>query len=545
MATDAPAVRPQFLSRPESLMLSALVAAAITLVAAAVIGGRHAESSTSGLAPSSGNAQTAPSNVPGASGLSNSPLTGPHATAGAVIANGGGPGSSASVPGGLTKSGERRSVVGATRQGIFKDYFLVGIHGPLTLDGAPLNLAKAPVIGIKGYVTYLNRHGGINGLKIRIRLVDDRYTTDGGRSAGDTLAKEMKPFFIEGTLGIDQINLVRAAALAANIPYMAGGGPQVELANKGMYETISNYDQAVGFLEGFICKYGKSYTGDSEVRLGTSTLNSALILPVEKRFVSYLESHHCVHSPVDSKARGTIQKPTDQSTYQPELLNFRNSYDGKGVNLIVPLQDPVSTSRMVAENKAYQNPATYHPKWTFANFAHDGDTELALMQGEWTGVRGISEACYYYPPQGGVDAYNASLCAKMGEAHREFDSLGHVDYDQNTDTSNGSSASYDYNESNSDGSGWVGDGSGAASGYQVVYFWAGAMKAIGTDPTRERFTAALASYDSYSNLITGPITFLNSPNIMVGNKEFVLLEGQSNLKYRQVKEITPGLVDHF
>jgi ABC-type branched-subunit amino acid transport system substrate-binding protein len=447
----------------------------------------------------------------------------------------------------VTKSGERRSIVGATRQGVFKDYFQVGIHGPLTLNGAPLNLAKAPVIGIKGYVTYINRHGGINGLKVRIRLVDDKYTTDGGRSAADTLAKEMKPFFIEGTLGIDQINLVRAAARAANIPYMAGGGPEPEFKGLGMYQTISNYDQAVGFLEQFICKYGKGYTGDSEVRLGTSTLNSANILPVEKRFVAYLESHNCVHSPVDSKARGTIQKPTDQSTYQPELLNFRNSYGGKGVNLIVPLQDPVSTSRMTAENKAYHNPATYHPRWTFANFAHDGDTELALMQGEWTGTRGISEACYYYPPQGGVDAYNPSLCAKMGEAHRQFISLGHVQFDANTDTNNGSNGSYEYNESNNDGnqSGWTGDGSGAASGYQIVYFWYGAMKSIGTDPTREKFLAALNAYNGYSDLITGPLTFAGSPNVMIGNKKFVLLEGQSNLKYRQVKEITPGLVDHF
>ena len=71
------------------------------------------------------------------------------------------------------------------------------------------------------------------------------------------------------------------------------------------------------------------------------------------------------------------------------------------------------------------------------------------------------------------------------------------------------------------------------------------MKAIGADPTREKFVAALNAYDNYSNLVTGPITFKGSPNTMIGSTKFVLLEGKSNLKYRQVTEITPGLVDHF
>ena len=87
--------------------------------------------------------------------------------------------------------------------------------------------------------------------------------------------------------------------------------------------------------------------------------------------------------------------------------------------------------------------------------------------------------------------------------------------------------------------------SGGASGYQLVYFWHGAMKSIGTDPTREKLTAALNNYNVYSNLVTGPITFKGSPNRMIGAKKFVLLEGQDNLKYRQVTEVTPGLVDHF
>ena len=82
-------------------------------------------------------------------------------------------------------------------------------------------------------------------------------------------------------------------------------------------------------------------------------------------------------------------------------------------------------------------------------------------------------------------------------------------------------------------------------GVQFFSTGGGALKAIGTDPTREKFTAALNAYDSYSNLITGPISLKGSPNRMIGSTKFVLLEGMANLKYRQVTEITPGLVDHF
>lgn len=71
------------------------------------------------------------------------------------------------------------------------------------------------------------------------------------------------------------------------------------------------------------------------------------------------------------------------------------------------------------------------------------------------------------------------------------------------------------------------------------------MKSIGTDPTREKFVAALNAFSNYSNLITGPITFSGTTNPMLGANKFVLLEGKSNLKYRQVTEITPGLVGHF
>jgi hypothetical protein len=289
---------------------------------------------------------------------------------------------------------------------------------------------------------------------------------------------------------------------------------------------------------GFICKYGPKYVGGtkaSDIRIGTTTLNSDYILPVEKRFIEKLAARNCVREPVDSRARGTINKPTEQSTYGGQMIDLRASYANQGANLVVPLQDPVSTSRQVLEWRS----SGYTPKWTIANFAHDSDTALTLFQGAWTGMRVMSGGCYYHP-QGGGDPYNEAKCAKVGEAHNQWVKLGPVTYDANAGGCAGGKCEYDYNDES-----WTTDGSGGAAGYQLVYFWHGALKAIGTDPTREKFVSALNLYDNYSNLVTGPITFKGSSNPMIGATKFTLLEGQSNLKYRQVTEITPGLVDHF
>jgi len=539
MANNVAALPRRLFARPEGLMLAALGAAAITLVAAAVIGGRQAEGATtptSVLGEQIGKTETTDYGD-----LIEGPAVDPKETGGPAATTGsGGTGDAAGAgPAAAGPAAERQSVQGATRVGVFADHFEIGVHAPITFDGAPLNLAEDPITGLKGYITYVNRNGGVNGLKARLFIEDDRYTTAGGRQVADKLTKEIKPFIIEGTLGIDQIHKVATASKATGTPYMAGGGPEPEFQEiTDMYQIISNYDQYADMVVEFICKYGAKYVGGSkpsDIRLGTTTLNSDFILPVEKRFVQKLSDRNCVREPVDSRARGTINKPTEQSSYGGQMIDLRASYDNQGANLVVPLQDPVSTSRQVLEWRS----SGYTPKWTIANFAHDSDTALTLFQGAWTGMRVMSGACYYHP-QGGGKPYDANLCAKMGEAKNQWVKLGPVTYDQNAGGCAGGKCEYDYNEAS-----WTTDGSGGATGYQLVYFWHGALNAIGTDPTREKFLSALNQYDNYSNLITGPITFKGSSNPMVGSTKFVLLEGQSNLKYRQVTEITPGLVDHF
>jgi hypothetical protein len=127
-------------------------------------------------------------------------------------------------------------------------------------------------------------------------------------------------------------------------------------------------------------------------------------------------------------------------------------------------------------------------------------------------VRGLSSACYYQAPE--VDGDN---CGQMKVAREQWVAAnGQSDWDEN--------------------------GSGGASGYQIVSFLKGAMQNAGADLTRERFRDALAAYDHYSDLVTGPITFAGSSNTMHGVDKMTVLEAQTDHKY---KMISPGFVDGF
>jgi ABC-type branched-subunit amino acid transport system substrate-binding protein len=530
-------IRKTFDTNPNVWLVAALSAATVVLVSAAIIGARKAESGappTGGAKSIANGYNTAPSEsvVPGETAPVQAGDTGVTTPGGPTGGKG-----TAKAPAAAVKPPPGQQAVsapGATRIGIFSDYFKFFIHGPVTVGGAPLNLAEDPVTGFKGYITYVNRQGGVNGRKIRMKLADDQYTTDGGSDAAKTMVQD-QPFFAAGSLGIDQIAIAAKAARDNKIPYFAGGGPEPEAKNWQMYQSYINYDEDARIVAAFICKYGTAYVPGGEVRVGVSTLNSEWIRPVTERFVSQYLPQACGIQ-VDRAALVYIEKPTTQTNYTQQILQLRQSYAGKSANLIIPFQDPLTTSREVAEMSAQNYPPH---KWNIMNFAHDSDTALTLMGKKWsgTGTQIMSPSCYYIAPT----ADDPSKCAAMGEAHRQWASLGQVTYDENVGGSYGSSSgSYNYTEDS-----WKTDGSGGSSGYQGVHFWLKSMRDIGIDPTREKFLSSLALYDRYTDLITGPITFRATSNTMKGATLFVLLEGGADDKWKQRVDITPGLVDHF
>lgn len=383
------------------------------------------------------------------------------------------------------------------RTGVTDSIIKVGVHAPITFSGVPLNLAEDPIKGLQAYVKFLNDNGGINGRKIQLQLADDRFDTPGAQAAANALINDGKNFVVSGTLGIDQVAVVAAEAARRGVPYTAAGGAE-NVPIPGMYQLATSYTTHVEKLAEFIA-VDPNLRGK---RVGILVSDSQYIKPVAEAFKRALEAKGQAVSTIVAN-----QKPAQNPNYDSYIAQFIQAR----TEVLVPLTDPLTTQQIV-QRCAGGVRCTW--TYSFSNFAHDSDTALALMTPTWSTqrVRGLSGACYYQAPE-----VNGPNCAAMRTARDQYVAVnGQRDWDEN--------------------------GSGAASGYQIVAFLKGALAQPGADLTRERFRGALAAYNNYSDLITGPITFAGSRNTMRGATRMTVLEAQTNNRFRM---ITPGFVDGF
>lgn len=383
------------------------------------------------------------------------------------------------------------------RTGVTDAEIHIGVHAPITFSGVPLNLAEDPIKGLEAYIQYLNENGGINGRRLVMHLADDRFDTPGAQAAADELVNDGRNFMVSGTLGIDQVAIVAAEAARRGVPYTASGGAE-EVPIPGMYSLGTSYTTHALELAEFIAA-DENLRGK---RVGILVSDSQYIRPVAETFRRRLEELGQTVSTIVAN-----QKPAQNPDYNGYILQFRSS----NTEIVVPLTDPLTTQQIVQRCAAG---AACGWTYTFSNFAHESDTALALMAPTWNNqrVRGLAGACYYQAPE--VDGDN---CARMSTARDQYIAInGQDDWNQN--------------------------GSGAATGYQIVGFLRGALSSPGADLTRERFRAALAAYDGYSDLISSPITFRGSQNTMHGSERMTVLEAQPNVRYRM---ITPGFVDGY
>lgn len=508
MASPLEALR-KMQERPSLPMVIGLGGATTLLFLAAVIGAlavggdkTDQQVATAGTTETTSDLDIGSADVSDVADTGDDPSLGPTGTikAGSAVPKG------KTTPGSSGSSSARATVPDAPgdRTGISEKSFKWAIHAPVTFDGAPLNLAEDPIEGIKWYVQYLNSVGGVNGRKIEYSVFDDRYTVEGGKQAANAAVNDYKPFFVSGTLGVDQVAQVAAEAKKRKVPYIAGGGSENLFKDIGLFQSLASYDMHLELLAEFLAVESKKPESIyyNRKKIGVSALDSPYISPsVEVSFKRALEKNGLSLVKVVK-----VQKPTQQTTYATQIQGLKDA----GVEIFVPAQDPITTGRMVAE--CVQQRCAW--KYSTSNFAHESDTALQLMGGQWVGVRSLAPACYYINANEG----DVSKCGQLKAAHEQW---------VKTDP---------------DGqSGWEKDGQSGIAGYQFVHIWLKAMKDAGTDPTREKFRAALLTYVSYNDLVTAPITYKNSSNLAQGYKKVVILEAGAD----KWKQISPGFVDSF
>ncbi|HVM08323.1 MAG TPA: ABC transporter substrate-binding protein [Acidimicrobiales bacterium] len=393
---------------------------------------------------------------------------------------------------------------GADRTGVTQGSIRWALHAPVTFDGAPLNLAEDPIEGVGIYIRFLNeRMGGVNGRKIEYQVFDDRYTVSGAAQAANAI-NGYNPFFVSGTLGVDQVAVIAAEARKRGIPYMAAGGSESRFRDICMFQIAASYDTHLEKLADFLAveikRAGSPYQGKTKV--GVTALDSPYITPSVEAFQRRLASKGMQLVKVV-----TIQKPTEQTSYAAQIQQLKDS----GAQIVVPAQDPISTSRMVQECVTQR----CGWNWSFSNFAHESDTALSLMGGNWNGARGLAGGCYYLPGPN-HNPYDPSKCGALNQAHDQWVAINGEDD-------------------------WVKDGQGGASGYQIVHFWLKAMKDAGPDLTRQRLFAGMLAYDNYNDLVSSPISYRDKNNLAHGAEGMVVYQAGVD-KYQQ---LTPGFVDGF
>jgi ABC-type branched-subunit amino acid transport system substrate-binding protein len=417
------------------------------------------------------------------------------------------------------------STAGATRVGVSNTTVKWGLHAPKTLQGVPWGLADDALKGVRIYLNQVNQQK-INGRTVTEYFADDRYDTGGGAAAGDKLMTDDQVFFAQGTLGVDQVAQVAKKARASKptpTPYIAAGGSEAKFKDIGMYQYAGSYDTHLVALAKFLdqefekpacargdanCPLSKSPYGaldgdkNGKMKVGVSALNSEYIVPaVDSLKAAIASSKHLELGPVV-----TVEKPEGgaQTSYANQVLQLSKA------DVVIPAQDPLSTSGEVRDCTAQA--ATCHVRWTFSNFAHDGDVDLALMAGQWTGVRGLSSGCYYLEHH----SARAPKCAKLTQAHDLW--VGGTD----PAVDNGGGDRGDGSKQSE--ATWNSNGQSGVAGYQVVHIWLGALKQAGPDLTREKFVAALNAYSGYDDLVTVPITFAGSPNKAHGIDGFAVYQ---------------------
>jgi ABC-type branched-subunit amino acid transport system substrate-binding protein len=374
----------------------------------------------------------------------------------------------------------------------------IGIHAPETVGGAPLNLAADPIKGMRTYAQYINDHGGIAGRKLVLDIQDDGASAESSRQAAATMINDHKDFIVSGTLGIDQIAIVAAEAYKRGVPYLAGGGSEAKPI-PGMFQLTASYQTMVQQL----AAYMKTDPNLKGKRIGILASTSQYIRPAADDFKRALEANGFPVSTIVS-----AQGPTENPDYNGYILQLRQS----NTEVVVPLTDPVTTSQIV---QRCVSGAACGWTYSFVDFAHDWDLSLKLMSPTWQAqrVRGLATSCYYRAAEIG----DRAKCGAMAKARDQYVAV------------NGQNA-------------WDKEGSGAAFGYQIISMIKGALFACGRDLTRQRFVEALHSYQNYSDVVTGPITFAGSTNTMHGSTAMAVYEAQSNNTYKMV---SPGMLGGF
>ena len=220
---------------------------------------------------------------------------------------------------------------GVPRGPVWGDKVVIGIHAPIT-GAAPL--PSTFTAAAKVYPEYINAKGGINGRKLEVVIVDDKYTPSTATQVCTELIKQRNAFLVIGGGGTDQIQACARTSQGAGVPYLSFGVTEVGLRSLKSYFALSmSYPQQGPHLANFIRKQFPDKAGDV-----------AIVYSDTPNFEDARDTF--VKAMPDAKVHKLSRNPS-----QSELASAARALCTSGVKVAYPLMAPTNWLFLASQTK--------------------------------------------------------------------------------------------------------------------------------------------------------------------------------------------------
>jgi branched-chain amino acid transport system substrate-binding protein len=293
------------------------------------------------------------------------------------------------------------------RNGVTPREILFGMHLPQS--GPTGVLIGNAWKGTDAYFRAVNDAGGVHGRKLRLVVVDDKYSAQGAATAVRELIEGRKVFAVTCPAGIDQCSVTADYANSRGVPFLSGGFREQYLEDKpwAFPVTASNADGGARLLDYMFQQRG--YTASKKI--GFFYLHSENLDEMVSRAdqeIARLGSRFTVKYPAEK----------DQSDFSAAVTKFQSA----GVDTVWFHTAPDLISKFAAQAKILG----FTPQWVFT-LPVGGDIWAAAAGGnlegafglagfadpQWPGTAKFQADLHTYYPDDPTDEFNL-LCYAIG-----------------------------------------------------------------------------------------------------------------------------------
>jgi branched-chain amino acid transport system substrate-binding protein len=170
----------------------------------------------------------------------------------------------------------------AAAQGVTESQILLGQSA--VFSGPAQELGIEMRAGAMAYFDYVNSQGGVNGRKIVLKSLDDRYEPDGAAAATRKLIQDEKVFALFGYVGTPTFNAAAPIITEAKVPLVAaftGAESLRDPLNRYVFNVRASYfdetEQIVNHLTAMgVDKIAVFYQNDAYGKIGLEGVSRAM-----------------------------------------------------------------------------------------------------------------------------------------------------------------------------------------------------------------------------------------------------------------------------